>query len=183
SHGAGRSAGSLAPARSGAKSRRPDHPPRSTNPVGLGALDPEPSRSSIVERARNVARPVGPGGPDRRETGLQAPVAIGRTKVGPDEEPIDRPPVCCSDGRWRGPRSGAATSGEGSCVTVMMVRDVMTRRLVVIGPETPCDKARLIMDEYRVRHLPVMADGRLIGMVSDRDVRSAVRSAHDNVAS
>ena len=66
---------------------------------------------------------------------------------------------------------------------VMMVRDVMTRRLVVIGPETPCDKARLIMDEYRVRHLPVMAGGRLIGMVSDRDVRSAIRNSPGNVAS
>ena len=65
---------------------------------------------------------------------------------------------------------------------VMMVRDVMTRRLVVIGPETPCDKARLIMDEYRVRHLPVMADGRLVGMLSDRDVRSAVRNSPGSVA-
>jgi acetoin utilization protein AcuB len=67
-------------------------------------------------------------------------------------------------------------------VIVMMVRDVMTRRLVVIGPETPCDKARLIMDEYRIRHLPVMAGGRLIGMVSDRDVRSAIRNTPDAVA-
>ena len=65
---------------------------------------------------------------------------------------------------------------------VMTVRDVMTRRLVVIGPDTSCDKARSIMDEYRVRHLPVMADGRLIGMVSDRDVRSAVRNAPATVA-
>ena len=65
---------------------------------------------------------------------------------------------------------------------VMMVRDVMTRRLVVIGPETPCDKARLIMDEYRVRHLPVMTHGRLIGMVSDRDLRSAIRDSPGSVA-
>ena len=56
---------------------------------------------------------------------------------------------------------------------VMMVRDVMTRRVVVIGPETPCDKARLIMDQHRIRHLPVVSAGRLVGMVSDRDVRSA----------
>jgi acetoin utilization protein AcuB len=30
------------------------------------------------------------------------------------------------------------------------------------------------MDEHRIRHLPVVTGGRLIGMVSDRDVRSAV---------
>lgn len=65
---------------------------------------------------------------------------------------------------------------------VMMVRDVMRRRLVVIGPETPCEKARLLMDEHRIRHLPVVAAGRLIGMVSDRDLRSAVREAPGTVA-
>ncbi|HEX6209437.1 MAG TPA: CBS domain-containing protein [Methylomirabilota bacterium] len=65
--------------------------------------------------------------------------------------------------RWLGARS----------VIVMTVRDVMTRRLVTIGPETPCDEARRLMDEHRIRHLPVVAGGRLIGMVSDRDVRSA----------
>ena len=61
-----------------------------------------------------------------------------------------------------------------SGVIVMMVRDVMTRRLVVIGPETPCDKARLIMDEYRVRHLPVMEEERLVGVVSIGDVVKAI---------
>ena len=74
------------------------------------------------------------------------------------------------------------TGGADSNVIVMMVRDVMTRRLVVIGPETSCDKARLMMDEYRIRHLPVVDGGRLIGMVSDRDVRSAVLQAPGTVA-
>ena len=56
---------------------------------------------------------------------------------------------------------------------VIMVRDVMTREVLTIGPETPCDKARRLMDEHRIRHLPVVGEGRLVGMVSDRDVRSA----------
>jgi acetoin utilization protein AcuB len=56
---------------------------------------------------------------------------------------------------------------------VMTVRDVMTTRLVTIGAETPCDKARRLMDEHRIRHLPVVDGGRLVGMLSDRDVRSA----------
>jgi acetoin utilization protein AcuB len=67
-------------------------------------------------------------------------------------------------------------------VIVMMVRDVMRPRVVMIGPETPCEKARLLMDEHRIRHLPVVAGGRLIGMVSDRDLRSAVREAPGIVA-
>ena len=57
---------------------------------------------------------------------------------------------------------------------VILVADVMTRDLVTIGPVTSCDKARRLMDEYRIRHLPVMDGGRLVGMVSDRDVRSVV---------
>ncbi|HEY3065008.1 MAG TPA: CBS domain-containing protein [Methylomirabilota bacterium] len=55
----------------------------------------------------------------------------------------------------------------------MMVRDVMTHSLVVIDPETPCHEARRMMDEHRIRHLPVVAGGQLVGMVSDRDARSA----------
>jgi acetoin utilization protein AcuB len=67
-------------------------------------------------------------------------------------------------------------------VIVMMVRDVMTRRVVVIGPETPCDKARLIMDQHRIRHLPVVAAGKLVGIVSDRDVRSAAHESPGTIA-
>ena len=59
---------------------------------------------------------------------------------------------------------------------VMMVRDVMTRRLVTIGPDAACHEARRLMDEHRIRHLPVVAGARLLGMVSDRDVRSASAS-------
>jgi acetoin utilization protein AcuB len=68
-------------------------------------------------------------------------------------------------------------------VIVMMVRDVMTSRLVTIGPATLCDEARRLMDEHRIRHLPVVSDGRLVGMVSDRDVRSAGSSSPGAVAS
>ena len=56
---------------------------------------------------------------------------------------------------------------------VIMVREVMTRELVTIGLETPCEKARRLMDDHRIRHLPVVDEGRLVGLVSDRDVRSA----------
>src|SRR2546429_2662518 len=77
---------------------------------------------------------------------------------------------------------GAVTGGEDSTVIVIMARDVMTRRLVRIGPETPCDAARRLMDEHRIRHLPVVAGGRLVGMVSDRDVRPAGSQSPGTVA-
>jgi len=60
---------------------------------------------------------------------------------------------------------------------VMTMRDVMTHRFVTIAPETTCDEARRLMEQHRIRHLPVVADGRLIGILSDRDVRSAASGA------
>ena len=66
----------------------------------------------------------------------------------------------------------SATGGEDGNVIVMTVADVMTRQLVTIGPETSCDKAERLMEEHRVRHLPVVDAGRLVGMVTDRDARS-----------
>src|SRR5262249_36844177 len=78
---------------------------------------------------------------------------------------------------------GVMTSGEDSNVIVILVRDVMTREVVTIGPEMSCDKARRLMDELRIRHLPVVDGGRLVGMVSDRDVRSVAVQSPGTLAS
>lgn len=54
------------------------------------------------------------------------------------------------------------------------VKDVMTRSPITIDPEAPVATAIVVMREKQVRHLPVVDDtGRLIGMISDRDLRSA----------
>lgn len=48
----------------------------------------------------------------------------------------------------------------------------MTTRLITITPDTPIIKAREIMDEHKISHLPVTdTKGRLIGLVTDRDLR------------
>jgi acetoin utilization protein AcuB len=75
-----------------------------------------------------------------------------------------------------------APGGEASGMIVMMVRDVMTPGAMTIGPDTPCHELRRMMDEHRVRHLPVVIDGRVVGMVSDRDVRSAPSGSSGAVA-
>jgi len=67
-------------------------------------------------------------------------------------------------------------------VIVILVRDVMTRKVLTIGPETSCDEARRLMEQHRIRHLPVVAEGRLVGMVSDRDVRSAAAQTRGTLA-
>src|SRR5688500_6864361 len=75
-----------------------------------------------------------------------------------------------------------AVTGEDNGMIVMMVREVMTRAVLAVGPETPCDTVRRLMDEHRIRHLPVVDGRRLVGMVSDRDVRAAGAQRSGSIA-
>ncbi len=48
------------------------------------------------------------------------------------------------------------------------VRDVMTEQVVTIGPGEPMLEAGRLMREHDVRALPVIADGHVVGLVSQR---------------
>jgi acetoin utilization protein AcuB len=49
----------------------------------------------------------------------------------------------------------------------MLVKDYMTRHPILIGPDLPVAEAQKIMVENRIRHLPVVADGkRLLGLIT-----------------
>jgi acetoin utilization protein AcuB len=52
----------------------------------------------------------------------------------------------------------------------------MTRNPITIEADTPFLEARLILKEKRIRHLPVMDRGKLIGVITDRDVKEAAPS-------
>lgn len=60
------------------------------------------------------------------------------------------------------------------------VRDVMTSPAIVIAPETTLPVATALMKNKNVRHLPVVENGRLVGMVSRGDLREASISASIN---
>jgi acetoin utilization protein AcuB len=54
------------------------------------------------------------------------------------------------------------------------VREVMTPAPVTIAPQAPLAAALAMMREHEIRHLPVVdADGRFVGIVTDRDLRQA----------
>jgi CBS domain-containing protein len=55
---------------------------------------------------------------------------------------------------------------------VTPVRECMTRDPITARPDMPADAAALIMIERDVRHLPVVEGGRLVGMISARDLLS-----------
>jgi acetoin utilization protein AcuB len=57
----------------------------------------------------------------------------------------------------------------------MKVRELMTKNPIAIDPDAPISTAMAVMTERGIRHLPVVdSDGRLVGMISDRDVRGAI---------
>jgi acetoin utilization protein AcuB len=53
----------------------------------------------------------------------------------------------------------------------MLVRDLMTAAVKTVGPETPIVEARALMSRERIRHLPVTEGDRLLGIITDRDIR------------
>ncbi len=55
----------------------------------------------------------------------------------------------------------------------MLIREIMHKNPITIPPETPLFEAYKIMQEKNIRHLPVLENGKLIGIVTDRDLRLA----------
>ena len=54
-----------------------------------------------------------------------------------------------------------------------LVREVMTDEILTCTPATRLTEARHVMREKRVRHLPVIDRGRLVGMLSIGDLNLA----------
>ena len=50
------------------------------------------------------------------------------------------------------------------------VREVMSTNVMVVGPNDKLSSAADVMKLGRVRHMPVIADGELVGIVSQRDL-------------
>jgi CBS domain-containing protein len=50
------------------------------------------------------------------------------------------------------------------------VRDIMTSSVMYVRPSHTGEKCMVLMTENRLRHLPVMDDGKLIGIISIGDL-------------
>lgn len=62
---------------------------------------------------------------------------------------------------------------------MLQVRDSMTREIVTLAPDETAATALTLCRERRIRHLPVLKEGRLVGIVSDRDLRSSTPALGD----
>jgi acetoin utilization protein AcuB len=59
----------------------------------------------------------------------------------------------------------------------MLIRNWMTRDPITVEPDTPMMDAEHIMKENKIRGLPVVKGKKLVGIVTDRDIKAASPSA------
>lgn len=69
-----------------------------------------------------------------------------------------------------------AAVNEG--VLAEQVREIMTKRVIIGVPQDDLYSVINTMTEKRFRHLPIMEEGRLIGIISIGDVLKAQRDAY-----
>lgn len=55
----------------------------------------------------------------------------------------------------------------------MQTRDMMTHSVITASPDMSLALAQRLMHDHRIRHLPVVSGERLVGIVTDRDLRKA----------
>ena len=59
------------------------------------------------------------------------------------------------------------------------VRDIMTKEVICVGSKQTVDGCMALMSEKRVRHLPVLENGQLAGIISIGDVVKAIIEDHE----
>ena len=65
---------------------------------------------------------------------------------------------------------------EGRSSPTTEVREIMSTHVLYAGPEHTIEECMAVMTDKRVRHLPVLEGGRLIGVVSIGDLVKAIIS-------
>ena len=61
---------------------------------------------------------------------------------------------------------------EGRDPTKMTVDEIASQDLVSIGPDQDIGEARRLMDEHQLDRIVVVEDDRLVGIISEADIRS-----------
>jgi CBS domain-containing protein len=68
----------------------------------------------------------------------------------------------------------------GRDASTTLVEEIMTTELVAVRPSTTVEEAMRIVTTKRCRHLPVMEEGRLVGLVSIGDLTRWTVRDHEN---
>jgi CBS domain-containing protein len=77
-----------------------------------------------------------------------------------------------------------AIASKGEAALGMTAADIMTRDVITATPSTTLDEAMELMDRHYFRHLPVIDEGRIVGIISVRDtVRAHIQHQEQEVDS
>ncbi len=61
---------------------------------------------------------------------------------------------------------------------------VMTTHVITVGPDSSIEECMRLMSEKKFRHLPVLEEGRIVGLISISDVVTAIiREQEDRIQS
>ena len=69
----------------------------------------------------------------------------------------------------------------GRAAADTLVRDIMTRDVVTVTPADRFADCLRLMDRHGIRHLPVVEGGRVVGVVSVRDLMREAVAHHEQV--
>lgn len=68
----------------------------------------------------------------------------------------------------------------GRCLIEAPVKDFMTKEVFTVQPDLSTDECMNLMSEKKIRHLPVMVEGKLVGLISIGDIVREVISAKES---
>jgi len=94
-----------------------------------------------------------------------------------DEKRISGAPVVDVDGKIIGIITEAdiisKVNRDGLCVA-----DIMSHNVIAIDEETPVGEIAALLTERKIKRVPVVSDGKLVGIVSRADIVHAVAQGH-----
>jgi CBS domain-containing protein len=63
---------------------------------------------------------------------------------------------------------------QGKASMKTPVREIMTEEVVTVSPENSIEEAMALMTEKKIRHLPVTADNKIVGVISIGDLVESI---------
>ncbi len=63
------------------------------------------------------------------------------------------------------------------------ISEIMTANVVTVGPDESIDQCMALMTKHKIRHLPVIENGRIVGVLSIGDlVKAIIAEQSDTIA-
>lgn len=92
-------------------------------------------------------------------------------------ERISGVPVISPDGKLIGIVTEADIIAK-TTASNLHVKDIMSSEVIVVGEDTPVSEVAQLLTSKKIKRVPVVHEGRLVGIVSRADIVYAVAQGH-----